>query len=562
MPEREFNSETQLEYGFQLEDYNAKRNKVKAAFESGKINEERYNEYLMVFNDEERIQQTKIDNYRNAIDGYSNGDKVSYNFYNLIVNGNWDDASQFYSPNNGGIIYPAAPAYSPDGINSDREFYSQTFGELVKQYNRFFENDGQIQENKTVNLNEWYFDALQKYANNNNIDLTQYGIYVDRSNRSVTIPHDKIAFMTLSKCINDITREYPIKTIFHNVGDGGYLNSAGDALNYMEGRYNRMNSRYNNPTLNDVPIHSSLDYIDNFAFVENGQIKTANGIGSFQEMQNYMDRVTNDVKDGETKFNRKEIYNTFYNQLVGTNAANFPVWTINGNEFKRESFEGGEFEPNTNDNHRNQIKEDIAWAMQNQADDIMIRPAGDGENYGHVIYIPARENKDGGKQVHPGYTVFVPNFFERNAIERYRNDLGVIAKDEIKTMEGYQMPKFKRSVRFQGTNCQGTYQIAQDFNGNKIYLYNNSEGKQFNLNQLFGSEAAAKSALWQVVTAQHKLNTYTNIGLITEDWFDGLMNEYNSVSNATTQEILSILGEQSIDDTRRSLRNAYRTKFK
>ena len=92
-------------------------------------------------------------------------------------------------------------------------------------------------------------------------------------------------------------------------------------------------------------------------------------------------------------------------------------------------------------------------------------------------------------------------------------------------------------------------------------MYNNSNGKQFNLNQIFGSSQAAKAALWQVITAQNKLNTYTNLGAITEDWFDSLMTEYNNASGATTQEILSILGEQSVDETRRNIRTAYKNKF-
>lgn len=561
MPEQNFNVNSQLEYGFQLIDYNSRRNKVKSALESGKISEDRYNEYLMKFNDEERIQQTKIDNYKNAIEGYSDKDKMKYNFYNLLVSGKWDDASNFYSPNKNGFFRANAPFSDPSG-QADSTYYPDGFGEIVKNYNELFTVNGQTQDSKTINFNEWYFDALEKYTNNNGIDLTKYGIYVDKSNRTVTLPHDENAFMILAKSINSITKEYPIKTIFHNVGDGGYLDKAGDALIEFENRHNRLISKYQNPVVDEVPVHSSLDYIDTFAFVENGQIKTANGLGSFQEMQAYMDRVNLGIKAGETKFNKQEIQNTFYNQLVGTNAANFPVWTINGNEFKRKEFEGGEFEPNTNDTQRNQIKEDIAYAMQNQPNAIMIRPAEDGENYGHVIYIPARENKDGGKQVHPGYTVFVPNFFEKEAIAAYKNDLGVVARDEIKTMEGYHMPKFKKSVRLQGSNSQGTYQIGSDFNGNYVYFYNNSNGKQFNLNQIFGSPQAAKAALWQVITAQNKLNTYTNLGTITEDWFDSLMTEYNNASGATTQEILSILGEQSVDETRRNIRSAYKNKFK
>ena len=78
MPEQNFDVNSQLEYGFQLIDYNSRRNKVKSALENGKINEDRYNEYLMKFNDEERIQQTKIDNYKNAIEGYSDKDKIKY----------------------------------------------------------------------------------------------------------------------------------------------------------------------------------------------------------------------------------------------------------------------------------------------------------------------------------------------------------------------------------------------------------------------------------------------------------------------------------------------------
>lgn len=560
MPEQNFNVNSQLEYGFQLIDYNDRRNKVKSAFKNGKINEDRYNEYLMKFNDEERIQQTKIDNYKNAIEGYSDKDKAKYNFYNLLISGKWDEASNFYKPNESGFFRSSAPTSNPVG-QADNTYYPDGFGEIIKNYNELFTKNGQIQDSKTINFNEWYFDALEKYTNNNKIDLTKYGIYVDKSNRTVTIPHEENAFMILAKSINSITKEYPIKTIFHNVGDGGYLNKAGEALIEFDYRYNKLNSKYQNPIVDDIPVHSSLDYIDTFAFVDNGQIKTANGLGSFQEMQSYMDRVNFGIKAGETKFNKQEIQKTFYNQLVGTNAANFPVWTINGNEFKRETFEGGEFEPNTNDVTRDQIIQDIAYAMENQSDAISIRPAADGENYGHIIYIPARENKDGSKQVHPGYKVFVNNFFEKEAIAAYKNDLGVIARDEIKTMEGYHMPKFKKSVRLQGSNSQGTYQVGSDFNGNYVYLYNNSNGTQFNLNQIFGSPQAAKAALWQVITAQNKLNTYTNLGVITEDWFDSLMTEYNNASGATTQEILSILGEQSVDETRRNIRTAYKNKF-
>lgn len=540
-----------LMYGDDLKNYDLMKRNLVNRLNAGIISKEKYNNVLMKINKNSKIQKTQLENYQQATKDFNNCDKVIYNAYKLMIDGNWDKAKSYFD-----YIKPIHKGNMARSIYKSHNECNDHISNIIDYYNAVFTENGKPLDNKTITVGDWYFEAIKTYCINNGINSLDDDIFIDDSSKSITIRHNKKSFIKLANIFKNIDPGF--EAFFLPSGSNGReLIQSGRQLGQIETLYKNVINKYNSFNANEVPIHSSLDYIDDFAYISNNSINFANGVGSFQEMQNYMDRVTDNVKAGETKFNNEEIYKTFYNQLIGTHPANFPVWTINGNEFKKEGF-NGEYEINTNDDHHKTIMDDIAFAMQKQKDGIMIRPVEDGINYGHIFYIPARNDEN----PHAAYSVFIPNFFEKNAINKYKNDLRVQAKDEIKLVESYGKPNYKKSVIFQNANCQGAYQIKQDFNGNKRYIYTNESGKEFDLNNIFGNEKTAKTALWQVVTAQYKLNDYTEKGVIPENWFNDLMRDYNNVTGMTLQDILSILGEQSVDDTRQNLRNAYRIKFK
>ena len=527
----------------------------------------------------EEINQYKLD-YTN---GLISGDFINFGEYkpeidasNNLVLDSEGNPKKVYKTNK---YYEYGKQFDEIGIltrDARPVFGYNTLERIIKARNSFFdENREDVSKLKngtlvrTLDIGRYYNNSLintirNTYANKNSInsdgiyyitnaDTKSYDVYNGKTllysvplettmtNEIKVYNTSNRAFSDLSKLYTKVQDEAGLKVMFwdspSNFGEHLTIKGAdyqlilmGTTMNKAIDEKNRMLYGEGN-TEQEYVANPGITIIDDIRTVYPGVTLEESGLGFRGLAETIKARKNRILESTEYKDDLREIKDQYKGMLTGyySNPYAFNLFTMNYTDVDRQEEETNQVFTKVPDDEngkkfKSKVIDDLRLAIDDGSYSAVM--AQRGTDFGYLIHIDPKYYQGSAtsdsQAHHVGYTIFVPDVFDTNFFNSYKNSPKGAAQCDIISAEMYNSPDKEYSVTFPtnqtytketgrvvsesgNLRIDGRYTVYGDSNS-KIYTYiDNATNEQHNLNDIFGKDA--KNILSQYIEINNTFNS-------------------------------------------------------
>lgn len=462
-------------------------------------------------------------------------------------------------------------AYSIFGYN--------TLQRIINDRNMFFDEnrkdvakleDGTLV--RTLEIGKYYNNSLinairDNYTNKNSIDSDgiyyitnadnkSYDVYngetllysipleTTRNNKVKVYNSSNRAYSDLGRLYTKIVDEAGLKTIFwdsptnfgerlNHTGAEEQLYRIGSAINKATYEKNRILYGKEN-TETEYVANPGITIIDDARTIYPGITLEESGLGFRGLAETIKARKNRVLESTEYKDDLREIKDQYKGMLTGyySNPYAFNLFTMNYTDADRQEEETDQMFTKVPDDEngkkfKSKVIDDLRLAIDDGSYTAVM--AQRGTDFGYLIHVDPKyyqgKSTSDSQASHVGYTIFIPDVFDTNFFNSYKNSPKGAAQCDIISAEMYNSPDKEYSITYPtnqtytretgrivsesgNLRIDGRYTVYGDSNS-KTYTYiDNATNEQHNLNEIFGENA--KNILSQYIEINNTFNSIIN----------------------------------------------------